>query len=341
MRVRADLEALPVLALVHVRVHVADDRVVDRRLRGEEARHRADVDHLVHGRRERDRRARHPRDPRRPDAARDHDRVGVEVAARRAHALHARRPRRRCRAPRCSRSTCAPRLCAFSRMIVPKRSESTTATDRRVEAAEEDRLVDERDELLDLRRRHEAAALDAPRLRRRHPAAQLLQPLLRARDLDAAALVQRPGVAVLAHRLERELRHLLRVVDREDEVRRVAGRAARVRERPLVDLDEVGHAELGEPAGEAVADDAAADDDGRHTVTSTRRIACSKSWTCARMTSAARSPSPSTIASSRSRCASTAASSSCARSMRDHPDAEREDVVLAERRLQQSLCAAR
>ena len=34
VRVRADLEALPVLALVHVRVHVAHDREVDRRLRG-------------------------------------------------------------------------------------------------------------------------------------------------------------------------------------------------------------------------------------------------------------------------------------------------------------------
>ena len=185
---------------------------------------------------------------------------------------------------------------------------------RRVEAAEQDRLVDERDELLDLGRRDEAAPLDAPRLGRGHPATQLLQALLGARDLDAAALVQRPGLAVLAHRLERELRHLLRVVDREDEVRGVAGRAAGVGERPLVELDEVGHAELREPAGQGVPDDPAADHYDPHTLTRTFRIACSKSSTCARMMSAARSPLPTMTAWTRSRCASTASSRSSARS---------------------------
>src|SRR5712691_9672214 len=150
------------------------------------------------------------------------------------------------------------------RLLAHDRAEALRVDDgdrRRVEAAEQDRLVDERDELLDLRRRHEAASLDAPRLRRRHPAAQLLQPLLGARHLDAAALVQRARILVLAHRVEGELRHLLRVVDREDEVRCMARRAARVRERPLVELDEVGPAELGEPAEQRVADDAAADHD--------------------------------------------------------------------------------
>ncbi len=334
MRVGADLEALPVLALVHVRVHVAHDRVVDRRLRGEEARHRADVDHLVHRRRQRDGRARHARDPRRPHAARDHDDVGLEVAARRAHAAHAT-----VLDVDAGHLGVREDLRAFRlRLLAHERPEAERVDDcdgRRVEAAEEDRLVHERDELLDLRRRDESAAVDAPRLRRRHPAAQFLHPLLRARDLDPAALVQRAGVAVLAHRLERELRHLLRVVDREDEVGRVAGRAARVRKRPLVELDEIGDAELGEPAGEAVADDAAADDDDLHTVTSTWRIACSKPWTCARIS--VRGPVAGAVDDREHEVP--------VRLDRlleglvaiegDHPDAVREHVVLAERLLEQ------
>ena len=104
VRVRADLEPLPVLALVHVRVHVADDRELDRGLRRQEPRHRADVDHLVHGRRQRDRRAGHPRDARAPDAARDHDELGLDVAAGRAHAPHAAVLDVDRRAPRCSRT---------------------------------------------------------------------------------------------------------------------------------------------------------------------------------------------------------------------------------------------
>ena len=210
--------------------------------------------------------------------------------------------------------TSAP-LCL--RALAHDRAEAERVDDRhrrRVEAAEQDRLVDERHELLDLGRRDEAAVLDAPGLRRGHPPPQLLHPLLGARDLDAAALVQRSGLAVLAHRLERELRHLLRVVDREDEVGGVAGRAAGVRERPLVHLDEVGPAELREPAGQRVADDPSADHDDLHTLTRTFRIAASKFSTWARMTLAARSPSPTTIASIRSRCASTASSRSWARS---------------------------
>src|SRR5881396_786842 len=59
------------------------------------------------------------------------------------------------------------------------------------------------------------------------------------RATSMPALVQGARVAVLLHRVERELRHLLRVVDREDEVRRVTGRAAGVRERALLDLDEI------------------------------------------------------------------------------------------------------
>ena len=46
-----------------------------------------------------------------------------------------------------------------------------------------------------------------------------------------------------AHRVEREVGDLPGVVDREDEVRRVPGRAAGVGQRPLVDLHDVAPAE--------------------------------------------------------------------------------------------------
>src|SRR4029077_8976807 len=110
---------------------------------------------------------------------------------------------------------------------------------------------------------------------------------------------------------EGELRHLLRVVDGEDEVRRVAGRAAGVREGALVDLHDL-PAELGQPAPQAVADDAAADDDDGHapTPSSTWCIAASKSSTWRRMISSAPAPLPSRIATSNARWECTAASSS-------------------------------
>ena len=55
--------------------------------------------------------------------------------------------------------------------------------------------------------------------------------------------------------------HLPRVVGQEDEVRGVAGRAAGVRQRALLDQDDVAPAQPGEVVDEAVADDAGADDD--------------------------------------------------------------------------------
>ena len=80
MGVRADLEVAAVLALVHVGVHVAHDRERDLADGVGELRDRPDADHLVHGRAERDGRARHPRDARAPHAAGDDDDVGLDVA---------------------------------------------------------------------------------------------------------------------------------------------------------------------------------------------------------------------------------------------------------------------
>ena len=94
-----------------------------------------------------------------------------------------------------------------------------------------------------------------------HPALELLHPLGRPGDLDAAALGEDAQLLVLLDAVEREGRHLLRVVGQEDEVRGVAGRAAGVRQRALLDQDDVPPAEPGEVVDEAVADDAGADDD--------------------------------------------------------------------------------
>ena len=134
-----------------------------------------------------------------------------------------------------------------------------------------------------------------------------------------------------------ELGHLLLVVGKEHEVRRVPGRAAGVRERALVEQDDVRPAEPGEVVREAVADDPAADDDGArcggsgaaHGLRSvdisvggesTSRVRAPRASParrrrCAeRMTSSARSASPSRTASRSSWCSRTASSRRSTRS---------------------------
>ena len=169
----------------------------------------------------------HAREQRAPDAAADHDRLGLDVAVGGADAadaaalgvdpghLDVRDDRERAG---------GLRLLAHQRAGAQRVDDGDAL---RVEAADDHLLVEERHQLLDLGRRHEPHALDAPRLRRGHPAAQLLHPLLGARDLDAAGLREDVQLLVLAHAVQRQRGHLARVVDREDEVRRVAGRAAR------------------------------------------------------------------------------------------------------------------
>ena len=127
--VGADLEADAVLALVHEHVHVAHDRELDRARRALEARHRADVDHLVHGRRERDVGACHPREQRAPHPARDHDHLGLDRAARGVHAPDAAVLDVHPADTSVFANTCRPpESIPRSRMIVPARSESTTET---------------------------------------------------------------------------------------------------------------------------------------------------------------------------------------------------------------------
>ena len=91
---------------------------------------------------------------------------------------------------------------------------------------------------------------------------ELLHPLLGTRDLEPARRDVGVELGVLPDAVEREERHLLRVVDREDEVRGVAGRAPGIRQRALVEEHDVGPTQLGEVEGEARAHDPAADDDG-------------------------------------------------------------------------------
>ena len=156
----------------------------------------------------------------------------------------------------------APFACARSRMIVPKRSESTMPTDRRVEAADDHRLVDERHELLHLRRRDDRHVVDPPRLRRRHAALQLLHPLLGARHLDAAALGEDAGSSYW-----RTESSVSCVISFEWSTGKMKFDACPVEppgfgSGPLSSRTRSRPAELGEVIGEAVADDAGADHDG-------------------------------------------------------------------------------
>ncbi len=162
MGVRTDLESRPVLALVHVRVHVAHDREADFLRRVLEHRHGTDVDHLMHRRDQRDRRTRHPRDARAPDATGDDHGVGSDVTRVRADAANVpvddvdARDLDACRDGQCAHVL---RLLAHERACLERVDDADA---RRIEAAQDHRFIDEWDHLLDLGRGHEADALDAP-----------------------------------------------------------------------------------------------------------------------------------------------------------------------------------
>jgi hypothetical protein len=104
---------------------------------------------------------------------------------------------------------------------------------------------------------------DAPCGGRGHAPLEFVHALLGACDLDTARVDRQAEVAVLVGGLLAEQRHLLVVVDRKDEVRRVAGGAAGVGQRALVEQYEVGPTQAGQVTDDAVADDAGADDHAR------------------------------------------------------------------------------
>jgi hypothetical protein len=212
-------------------------------------------------RRERDEGAGHIGHLRAPDAAGDDDLLRLDVAARRPHPVDPPVSHLEPEDLGVRGDLERTHLLGLLPAEGPEPERVRHADAPCVEPAEEDLLVDERDELADLGRGHEPAALDAPRLRRRHPPTELLHALLGPSDLDAAALGVEAEVAVLLGALVRERRHLLVVVDEEEEVRGVPGRAARVRQGSLVDQKQVAPAEAREVVDEAVADDPGPDDD--------------------------------------------------------------------------------
>ena len=287
MGVRADLHVAAVLALVAVGVHVPDDRVGDLADGVRQHRDRPDADHLVDRRRERDRRSGHRRDPRAPDAGGDDDDVRLEVALVGPDPgdvpvldvdpddLGHRRQTER-----------TERLGALAHdRARPERVDD--ADPRRREATEKDVGVHVGDHRLDLLG-GDQLGLDPPRSGRRHPALELLHPLGRPGDLDPAALGKDAHLLVLHDAVRGQRGHLARVVGQEDEVGGVARRAARVRERALLDLDDVRPAEAGKVVDEAVADDPGTDDDdarGTRWRAQTILLEPTPDWSCAgRMT---------------------------------------------------------
>ena len=222
-------------------------------------RDRAHGDHLVHGGGQRDRRARHLRELRAPDAAGDHDGLGLDVAAGGAHPadpalldVQADHLDGGHDGERAGRQRGLPHERA--------RAQRVDHADRRApERAEDLVLLQERDLLDDEVRADQLAPRCPTRLaediRRRSSS---IRSSVRATSKPPDS-VNTPSSLYWRIESMRQVGHLAGVVDREDEVRRVPGGAAGVGQRALVDLDDVAPAEPGEMVHEAVADDAGAD----------------------------------------------------------------------------------
>ena len=264
MGVGAHLHRLVALPLVHEHVHVAHDRVADLVAGLAHQVDRTHVRHLVHCRRERNVRAGHGRQARAPHAGRDHHLIHGDRAAvgrHRADAGPAERALLHLQAGDLG-SVQHGQHALRQRSLAHDGAGSYRVDHRhagRVEAALDHVAVDERDpghHLLG----GEQLGLDPPGARRGHAPAQLLHALLGARDLDAAAGGVHAQRLVLALALQRQHGDLAAVIGGEDEVRGVAGGAARVGQRPLVDQDQVVPAQLREVGDQTVADDPGADD---------------------------------------------------------------------------------
>ena len=221
--IRAHFHRARRLPFVTECVHVANDRVADLALCFGKHVHRADVSHLVHGGHERDRCAGHVRDPVRPDTARNNDVFGLdptlvgddgrdllETGAGLILSLDVKHFG--------VGEHLEPSLVDG---LVAEQSAGVERVDdtdcRAVEAAEDHIVVDERDELFDLCWRQQLG-VDAPCFRRRHTTIKLVHPLLRPGDLDATRVDAALDIPVLVGALHTEQRHLLVVIDREDEV---------------------------------------------------------------------------------------------------------------------------
>ena len=183
--VGADLEAGALLALVHVRVHVADDRVLDHRRSCPANRGTGPMSIIwwtigVSG-------------IEAPAIRAIRGLQAPQAITTRSASMSPRVVRTRVTRPLLDvdpehlgvgRRPSSPPAAARSRMIVAGPQRVDDAGARRVEAAEDQLLVDERDELLDLAAGVSIDTGSIPHdLRRRHPPRQLLHPLLgRARS---------------------------------------------------------------------------------------------------------------------------------------------------------------
>jgi len=265
--VRADLHRSCGLALVAEGVHVAHDRVTDLVVGLSEDVDGADIGHLVHGGHQRDVGVGHVGDAVRPHAAGDDHVLGGDRALVGDDGLDPAPPIRAIAAVGhqvehlgVGKHPAASGLDGLAAHHGAGLQRVDHADGRAVEAPLDHVGVDERHQLLHLGR-SEQAGLDAPGRRRGHAPVELVHALGGAGHLDAAGVDREVQVAVLIGRLLPQQRHLLVVVDREDEVRRVAGGAAGVGQRTFVDQDEVAPAEPGEMPDDAVADYACADND--------------------------------------------------------------------------------
>ena len=231
--IRAHLHRTGRLALVAERVHVADDRIANLVVGFSENVHRANVSHLVNGRDERNRCSSHVGDAVAPHATRNNDVVGFDPAAvghDSADLLRSIRP------VRCLNvfhlGVRKDLQHTLVHRFVTKESSGIERVDHRhrraVEAAEDHIIVDERNEFLHFCWR-EQLGLDSPRFRAGHPAIEFVHSLLSSSNLDATRIDAAIEIAILVGALHAEQRHLLVVIDRENEVRRMTGATAGVR----------------------------------------------------------------------------------------------------------------
>ena len=262
--VAAHLHRARRLALVAEGVHVADDREGDFGVGRLEDVDRADVGHLVHGRGERDAGAGHCREPRAPNPAGDHHVLGLDATPVGEHSLHpGGSPGHRLGLDVDHLGVGEHLQDAIGDCLIAHRGAGGERIDHAHTGCEvtpeEDLGIDEGHHLLDLGW-GDQPGVDAPGLRRGHPSLELLHPLGSAGDLDPAARGVQPVLFILLLALDGEERHLLVVIGRENEVRRVTGGATGVGQGALVEQHDVGPAETAEVTDQAVADDPGTDD---------------------------------------------------------------------------------
>ena len=264
MGIAAHLHGARRLALVAEGVHVADNRVGQLLVRLDEHVERPDVDHLVDSRRERDGGPRHLGQLGTPHAAGDRDRAAFDASPVGHHSRDAGTVRARHSLDvedfGVGKGLQMAGLGGPAAHLRARLQRIDRGDARCVEAAQDDVGVDEGHQFDDFVDREELS-LDAPAFGRRHTATELLEALFAARHLDAAASILQAERLVLKLAVDGEIDDLLGVVDGEDEVRGVPGGSAWVRQRPFVEQDDVGPAEIAEMAHQAIAHDPSTDDD--------------------------------------------------------------------------------